>query len=374
MAIIVSQNGKNASLIDQSSFGQETDLQQYVYDNPDIIPLYQIEEDIRLFVAAREFRTKSGHIDALGFDIRGNIYVVETKLYKNPDKRTVVAQALDYGASLWRHSLDFSEFLAQLDNYAKVFSENTFKERYEAFFDIPDATENLENIKINLTEGSIKFVVLMDSLHDALKDLVVFVNQNSKFDLYAVELEYYKHKEFEIVIPKLFGAEVKKEVSAVSTNNATEWTPSTKEEYLNSVKFKSEQLMITSEIAQSLKLINELFLQLNEQTDGVAEYWHAPRRTGIDDQLLYMGASAIIKQTSTLNLYDNGKITLYFPRVDLPQSLAFKKLKGKIISEGLFQKSEADRDKAKMFLDLKTNAADTKKFIEILQAIVGEFK
>ena len=124
MAIIISKNGKNAEKVDQSNFALEDKLQEYIYDNPDTIPLYEIDEDTRLFIAAREFSTKSGPIDALGFDARGNIYVVETKLYKNPDKRTVVAQALDYGASLWRHATDFDTFIQQLDMHAqRQFSE-----------------------------------------------------------------------------------------------------------------------------------------------------------------------------------------------------------------------------------------------------------
>lgn len=40
-------------------------------------------------------------IDAVALDQNGDIYLIETKLYKNPDKRQVIAQVLDYGASLW---------------------------------------------------------------------------------------------------------------------------------------------------------------------------------------------------------------------------------------------------------------------------------
>ena len=73
----------------------------YGYNN---IPLYDIHADARLFVAAREFSTQSGPIDALGFDASGNIYIIEAKMFRSADKRKVVAQALDYGASMWRHS------------------------------------------------------------------------------------------------------------------------------------------------------------------------------------------------------------------------------------------------------------------------------
>jgi len=77
MSIIVSHNNKNAKRLDKQEFGLEREIQQYIYDNPDIIPVYEINSDTRLFVAAREFQTNSGAIDALAFDQNGNIYVIE---------------------------------------------------------------------------------------------------------------------------------------------------------------------------------------------------------------------------------------------------------------------------------------------------------
>jgi RecB family endonuclease NucS len=78
--IIVSQNGRNARRIEESRFDLEDHLQEYIFSNPDVISLYELGIDTRLFVAAREFPTRSGPIDALAFDSVGNIYVVETKL------------------------------------------------------------------------------------------------------------------------------------------------------------------------------------------------------------------------------------------------------------------------------------------------------
>jgi len=63
----------------------------------------------------------------------------------------------------------------------------------------------------NLNEGNLKFVVLMDSMDDRLKELITYMNQKSQFDIYGVELELYKHEQYEIVIPKLYGMEVKKD-------------------------------------------------------------------------------------------------------------------------------------------------------------------
>lgn len=215
MSIIISQDGKKAQKVDKSEFEKEGYLQNYIHENPESIPVYEIEEDKRLLVVAREFSTESGPIDALAIDKDGDIYVVETKLYKNPDKRTVVAQALDYGASLWRHS-NFDEFMAKINNEINNKFKISFEEKAKNFFGIDDEQIALaiDSIKRNLQNGNIKFVILMDSVEDRLKDLIVYVNQNSQFDIYAVQMEYYKFEKYEIMIPKLFGVEVKKSMTS----------------------------------------------------------------------------------------------------------------------------------------------------------------
>ena len=225
MSLIISQGGKNAKKIDKARFDKEDYLQQYIHDNPEAIPVYEIAEDKRLFVVARELATESGPIDALAVDKDGDIYVVETKLYKNPDKRTVVAQALDYGASLWKHAGDFSEFLNTLDQEVKSKFNCSFAEKAKDFFNLTDDQLNtqLDSMRRNLNEGNLKFVILMDSMEERLKDLIIYVNQNSQFDIYAVELEYYKFNEYEIMIPKIFGVEVKKNIGSTSTAKRFKW-------------------------------------------------------------------------------------------------------------------------------------------------------
>lgn len=229
MSIIISRSGEKAVSVEKSSFDREDYLQQYIYQNPESIPLSQLKENIRLLILAREFPTNSGPIDAIGIDRDGDLYIVETKLYKNADKRTVVAQALDYGAALWKHSNDFGEFISILDNHTKKVFGVTANEKIKDFFELSDEEVEIltENAKRSLDEGKFKFVVLMDKLEDRLRDLILYVNQNSQFDVYAVELEYYKHGEYEIMIPKLYGAEVKKDINVMSsTSERRKWDES----------------------------------------------------------------------------------------------------------------------------------------------------
>lgn len=230
MSIIISSNGQKAVKVEKSSIDKEDYLQQYIYDNPESIPLYEIKEDIQLLILAREFPTNSGPIDAVGIDKYGDLYIVETKLYANADKRKVVAQSLDYGAALWKHSNDFNDFLRILDEHTRKEFKLSTTEKISEFFELDEDEVDvvIEKARTNLNGGVFRFVVLMDKLDDRLKDLILFVNQNSQFDIYAVEFEYYKHETQEIIIPRIFGTEVKKDI-AVSTSSSArrKWTEAT---------------------------------------------------------------------------------------------------------------------------------------------------
>lgn len=225
MSIIISTNGKKAIRVDKSAFDQEHKLQEYIYENPESIPLYEIKEDIRLLILAREFPTNSGPIDAIGIDKDGELYIVETKLFRNPDKRTVIAQALDYGAALWKHSTDFDEFLGILDQSTQKTFNLKMTEKIKEFFGITDeeVSQVIDRVRSNLNGGLFHFVILMDELDDRLKDLILYVNQNSQFDIYAVEFEYYKHENQEIIIPRIFGTEVKKDIKTTARGSGKLW-------------------------------------------------------------------------------------------------------------------------------------------------------
>jgi len=215
MSIIISKNGKGAVKVEKSTIEKEDYLQQYIHENPESIPLYEIEDDIRLLILAREFPTESGPIDALGVDNNGNLYIIETKLFNNADKRRVVAQSLDYGASLWKHVYKFEDFLLTLDRFTQKDSNVSVREKIQNFYGFDDESVDIliTNVSANLSNGRIKFVILMDQLDARLRDLILYMNQNSKFDIYAVEFEYYKHEEQEIIIPRLYGDEVKKDIT-----------------------------------------------------------------------------------------------------------------------------------------------------------------
>ncbi len=56
-------------------------------------------------------------------------------------------------------------------------------------------------------------------MDERLKTLIHYVNQNSQFDIYAVRLEFYKFNDHEIIIPKIFGVDIKKNVRGKALEN-----------------------------------------------------------------------------------------------------------------------------------------------------------
>lgn len=330
MTIIVSKDRKNAERLESSEFGLESEIQEYIYDNPNTIPLYEIDTDIRLFIAAREFQTRSGPIDALGFDQNGNIYVVETKLYRNPDKRTVVAQAMDYGASLWRHSTNFDNFTQILSHHTNKQFGSSFEQKLMDFFELDDTADIMTAIKDNLNTGSIKFVILMDTLHSQLKDLIVYINQNSQFDIYAVELAYYKHAEFEIVIPKLFGDEVKKEV--ISTKSASyAYEDIDAQQFESHIKARQD---VSTEGKNALLEIYDMYIKLTEMVGGSVFYFYSPkaRRAGIGINDNDGKQTNLVLSNGEVWTYSNGKTG----RIAGFNS----RILSRLIDEGLLDKTE----------------------------------
>lgn len=234
MPIIISQKGvASASVIDKSDFENEDKLQKYIHEHPEAIPVYEIHHDKRLWVVAREVDTQSGPIDALAVDKDGDVYLVETKLQRNSDKRRVVAQVLDYGASLWKHTPDFEAFLSLLDQHVRHKWGMNFQEKLKDRFDLDDERVGfvLASMRRNLEHGNFKFVVLMDAIDDALRDLITYINQKSQFDIYGVEVEFYRHLDYEILIPRIYGVEVKKD-------HPTERIALTREKLLEDIRSK----------------------------------------------------------------------------------------------------------------------------------------
>ena len=249
MAIILARHNKPAVKVERTLIQQESYLQAYIHEHPDILPLDQMEESVRALVLVREFPTSSGPVDAVAIDQFANIYLIETKLYKNPDKRLVLAQVLDYGAALWKGFGDPDEFVVKLDSLLLERVGQSLTQRVSDFYALEaDGTQELiANLKNTVASGQFRFIVLMDRVEDRLKDLISYVNANSSFDLLGVALDFYQHEDIDILIPTLHGAEVKKTVTPQRAGGRRHWDEQT--------YFTDAASRLSSEQLQALKTL-----------------------------------------------------------------------------------------------------------------------
>ena len=239
MPIIVQREGERAKIISESRFPNEAELQRYIYENPEVLPILDIKDDAQFTVLDKETPVGTGYIDILGVDSDGELYIIETKLFGNSDKRQVIAQVLDYGAALWSAYQDPETFLRMLDERLSTRGTSLRELLRQSFGEAAEEVE--EGIHHCLESGTFRFVILMDQVPFELKTLVQFVNTYSNFSVYVVELEHYKHDDLHIFVPHVFGAEERKRISASSAGR--DWS---EDSYFQDVENKCTPETVTA--------------------------------------------------------------------------------------------------------------------------------
>ena len=132
-----------------------------------------------------------------------------------------------------------------------------------------------------------------------MKDLIGYINQNSKFDVYAVELDFYKHEEFEIIIPKLYGAEVRKEVKTKTNSSGRRFR-------WNDQSFRAKISELPNEKERAILSIYDWI----QTTSDKVKYGRGSVRGSVNPRYLKFN------KNSFFTLYSDGDITINFGYVE----------------------------------------------------------
>ena len=179
---------------------KEKELQGYLEENRSAL---QIDEDMK--IVSRELGLITGRTDAIGIS-DDYIYIIETKLRKNRDRRNVIAQILDYGTAIEKIGSD--EFFDKL-------KKKSFDEKIRKFID-----SKKKLIIDNQDGGKFIFVILMDKVSKDLKQIISFINSYSKFSIYVIEFNKFSNDGDIIYVPLIHGGESMKKVSI---SNRLKW-------------------------------------------------------------------------------------------------------------------------------------------------------
>jgi len=203
-------------VLDESDFTAEVALQEALKRNPEVLPVADLELN-EVVVVGREVALPVGAIDLLLVDSTGRVIVLETKLSSNPElRRQVVAQLLDYGASLWRSAPTLRQFEALALRYwgsaacedARVKPAKTLQEGLEPVFrelcgEDWDYAAFQAALEDNLANGQHVLLIVASGLMDGLsRDLLQYLNICLQVPVYGVEIDMFQTEARQLIVPR----------------------------------------------------------------------------------------------------------------------------------------------------------------------------
>jgi len=170
-------------------------LQRLIHDHPTCLPIGEIEPGLDPFTAiCREMPTPRGSVDNLLMTGAGDICIVETKLFRNPEaRRKVVAQALDYATCLF--AMGYEEF--ERTALAGSFAPRT---KPSSLFDaLPEAGKLdeaafVDAVSRNLRRGRVLILLAGDGVRTEAESLLAGLQAHARFGftLALVELGVFR--------------------------------------------------------------------------------------------------------------------------------------------------------------------------------------
>jgi hypothetical protein len=170
-------------------------LQRLIHQNPSILPIEEIDPSLdAFFPICREMQTPRGFVDNLLMTGLGDIAIVETKLYRNPQaRRETLAQILDYATTLF--AMDYSAF--EQCALKGVFAPSSKpKSLYEA---LPDGDKLADApfadaVARNLRLGRATLLIVGDGIRSEAEQLLAGMHAHTRFGftLALVELAVFR--------------------------------------------------------------------------------------------------------------------------------------------------------------------------------------
>lgn len=196
-------------------------LQELLFRHPDLLPVDEFDD---MFAPAvpigREVRSGRGPIDNLYISPTGGITIVETKLWKNPEKhRTVVAQIIDYAKELakWTYD-DLAKAVLTASRTRDETQNSSLEEKVAASLKQFSVTplDFQEGVQENLKHGNFLLLIVGDRIapNVALLTEAIHTVPGLGFQLGLVEIRLHPldaEKEWPlIVVPDVVGRTVEK--------------------------------------------------------------------------------------------------------------------------------------------------------------------
>ncbi len=169
-------------------------LQEKLHKHPSCLPIDEIEPAFGdLIPICMELSTPHGPIDNVFLTPTGDIVIAEVKLWRNPEmRRMVVAQALDYAASIF--SMSYEEF-----ERAVLKNKSVSATGASSLYEVADHPEQLDEaafvdaINRNLRQGRALILIIGDGIRSETQQLMSLLEDygNLQFTFALLELAVF---------------------------------------------------------------------------------------------------------------------------------------------------------------------------------------
>ncbi len=215
--------GRKLPGIEAKPHGDTTEdwLQRLLYQHAELLPVEEFDDSLAPAIGvARELYTERGPIDLLYVSPSGGLILVETKLWKNPEKhRVVVAQLIDYAKELvnWDYDRLCEAVLAASRRQGEkepIGLEDRVWPHPEK--NASDLAEFQENVAENLRSGRYLLLIVGDRISPniALMTNAIQSAPGLNFTFGLVEMKIYSQSEAAdwplIIVPDIVGRTVEK--------------------------------------------------------------------------------------------------------------------------------------------------------------------
>jgi len=267
--LFINQHGQVSQLQKYEKFDEVT-IQNLIFNNPQCLPISDIHESFNPVIpVCKELNTTVGPLDILMVSPNGDLTIVETKLWRNPDaRRIVIAQILDYAKELsnWSYEdlqREINRRLGTKGNKLYDLVKSTHSDL------VPPESDFVDSVSRNLERGRFLLLIAGDGIKEGVKGIIEFLTNvgHLNFTFAMVELSIYHLDGQEmLIVPKTLIKTT--EVSKIMVEIPTGFEINKSIEYVSSKK--SGTLSPEKENAREFyeKFWNELISELTFDDPG----------------------------------------------------------------------------------------------------------
>ncbi|HCS21843.1 MAG TPA: hypothetical protein DIW47_15015 [Bacteroidetes bacterium] len=199
-------NSNEITLLNKVDLADEASIQELIFNNPECLPVSDIDESFNPLVpVCMELNTQVGPMDILMTSPNGELVIIETKLWRNPEaRRKVVAQILDYAKELssWSYEDLQRELNKRLSTKGNILYDVVKRAKPDLVLSEADFVDSVSR---SLERGRFLLLIAGDGIREGAAGIAEFLSSAGfmNFTFAMIEFNVYQAEGIgRLIIPK----------------------------------------------------------------------------------------------------------------------------------------------------------------------------